>query len=149
MEKVPSKQHARRSVYSDIIPSNSYLEVFVIEARLYRNTEIFGEMDPYVVLNFRGKNFKTRAIDEGGKNPKWNETLILPINSGSTTISALVEEQIKIVCLDEELLIDDMVGSTMIKVKDLLDKKEWIKIQYEGKDCGEILFETRLVQPHR
>ena len=57
------------------------LHITVVEGKLYRNTELFGNMDPFCRLEHRGKKYKTKVIDEGGKNPKWNETFEVPIVS--------------------------------------------------------------------
>ena len=36
-------------------------------------------MDPYVVLEYRVKKFKTKAMHEAGKTPKWNETFDIDV----------------------------------------------------------------------
>jgi Ca2+-dependent lipid-binding protein len=59
--------------------------VEVIEAKLIRDTEMFGKMDPFVKITYdlSKLTYKTRAIDNGGKNVQWNETFT--INLKSTT----------------------------------------------------------------
>ena len=44
----------------------------VRQAQLFRDTETFGKMDPFVVLEYRGQKFKTKTHNSGGKNPQWN-----------------------------------------------------------------------------
>jgi Ca2+-dependent lipid-binding protein len=29
-------------------------------------------MDPFVVIFYQGKEYKTKVLEEGGKNPVWN-----------------------------------------------------------------------------
>lgn len=36
-------------------------------------------MDPYVQVEHKGKVYKTLTIEEGGKNPRWNETIAIPL----------------------------------------------------------------------
>ena len=44
-------------------------------ARLTRDTEMFGSMDPYVKVKYDGQKYKTKVHNGGGKNPSWNDTL--------------------------------------------------------------------------
>jgi Ca2+-dependent lipid-binding protein len=44
----------------------------VIEGKLFRDTEAVGEMDPFILIEYKGKKFQTKVHEEGGKNPKWN-----------------------------------------------------------------------------
>ena len=43
----------------------------IIEAKLFRNTEAFGKMDPYVRIEYNGKTYKTKTIRDGGMEPVW------------------------------------------------------------------------------
>ena len=45
------------------------LTVTVIEARLTRDVEMFGKMDPYVVITNRMQTWKGKEHTDGGKNP--------------------------------------------------------------------------------
>ena len=80
------------------------LKLKIVEGKLTRNTELFGNMDPFVLIEYRKQKFKTKVIDEGGLNPKWNETFMIPIFS--------VEDLLTITCKDQDLIIDDFVGKT-------------------------------------
>lgn len=48
------------------------LIVTIHSGKLFRDTEVIGEMDPYVYIEYRGKRYKTSILDEGGKNPEWH-----------------------------------------------------------------------------
>ena len=48
------------------------LQCHVIDGKLFRDTELIGEMDPFVKFELDGKKYKTNIIDEGGKNPRWD-----------------------------------------------------------------------------
>jgi len=55
---------------------------------LYRNTEILGEMDPYVVIYWNGKKkFRTSTAKNAGMQPEWNHTLEIPVYSLSDEIT--------------------------------------------------------------
>ena len=51
----------------------SALNITVVEAKLTRDTETFGKMDPYVVITNDGQKYKTKVLDGAGKTPKWNQ----------------------------------------------------------------------------
>lgn len=42
-----------------------------MKAILTRDTDTFGKMDPYCILNFNGIEFKTSVHKSGGKEPVW------------------------------------------------------------------------------
>jgi len=73
-----------------------------MSALLSRNTDIIGQMDPYVQIEIRKMKYKTRVLREAGLKPQWNESFVIPIIS--------LQEDILISCYDQDLIIDDLVG---------------------------------------
>ncbi len=57
-----------------IISHIMMLELQIKKAKIYKNTEIFGKMDPYVKFEVFSKIFRTKTIDQGHQDPEWNET---------------------------------------------------------------------------
>jgi Ca2+-dependent lipid-binding protein len=53
----------------------------VLKGKIYINTELFGEMDPFVIIEYKGSKHQTKTIDEGGANPVWNQALKFPIET--------------------------------------------------------------------
>jgi Ca2+-dependent lipid-binding protein len=54
------------------------LKFIIDSAEIYRNTEVVGEMDPFVTIFYKSLNenetkLKTTVVQEGGKNPKWKD----------------------------------------------------------------------------
>jgi len=47
------------------------LRVHMIEAKLKRDTETFGKMDPYIIINTRQQRVRTKTHNNAGKTPKW------------------------------------------------------------------------------
>ena len=72
------------------------LRVMVVEARLTRDTETFGKMDPFIEIKHQGKTHSTPAHQDGGKTPKWGHTLELSFESEKETV--------ELACLDEDIL---------------------------------------------
>jgi len=57
------------------------LTMLIIDGLLLRDTEMMGKMDPFIEIVYKGKKYKTTTIQEGGKNPVWNQLLEIPIES--------------------------------------------------------------------
>ena len=109
----------------------------VLEARLTRDTELFDKMDPYCVLNYKGKKIQTRVHEGGGKTPKWNEefTIMLEDNGG----------ELQVIIMDSDMVTDDTVGGICIGMRHLVATepvKEWYELQYKNKSAGKVLLET-------
>lgn len=52
------------------------LKINIHSAKLERDTEAFGQMDPYLKLFIDGKLVKqTAKLDGAGKTPEWNEEI--------------------------------------------------------------------------
>lgn len=50
------------------------LKLKVLEAKLKRNTDWFGKMDPYAILYIDKQNVVQTSVKQGmGKTPVWNE----------------------------------------------------------------------------
>jgi hypothetical protein len=43
-----------------------------MKGKLYRDTEMFGKMDPFVSIEFNKNTYRTTTLDEAGKTPIWN-----------------------------------------------------------------------------
>lgn len=90
------------------------LTIRPISAKLKRDTEVFGKMDPYVVFILGDQRSKTRTNYHGGKTPKWNdEPFSFFVNK---------EVDLKIEVWDEDNLYDDLVGTATVYVDDIRKK---------------------------
>jgi Ca2+-dependent lipid-binding protein len=114
------------------------LHVKVKEARLFRDTETFGKMDPYVILEFREHKFRTKTHESGGKNPKWHDEFELKVND--------LRDEMKFTVFDEDPGSDDKVGYGVVKMSALCINHgvtDWFSIYHNNKPAGQVLFETR------
>lgn len=55
------------------------LSLEIVEGQLIKDTEVWGEMDPFVEVQYLELKYKTATANNGGKKPKWEETLEIPI----------------------------------------------------------------------
>jgi Ca2+-dependent lipid-binding protein len=60
-------------------------------------------MDPYVVIQYKGVNHKTKVAKSGGKAPKWTDEFTLKVGNTS--------DEMKISIYDEDVTSDDFVSS--------------------------------------
>ena len=117
--------------YQFIMATNGKLSLTVVEARLERDTETFGKMDPYVVVHNRMQRMRTATQEDAGKEPVWNETLELDVK--------YIGDDINIWVMDENVMTDACIGEASVKLSSLcvnggLD--DWWTITYKGKKAG-------------
>lgn len=58
------------------------LTLWPLEGKLVRDTEMFGSMSPYLTITFgegKGKKYKTKVCDGGGKKPTWTDEFQLEV----------------------------------------------------------------------
>lgn len=109
-----------------------HLTIQLKEAELTRDTELFGEMDPFTVFRYRDQKQKSKVLDEAGKKPKWeNQEFEFEI----------VDEidQIEMTVFDEDVTCNDLVGSTFLQVGNLIINNgvdQWFEIYYKQKSAG-------------
>ena len=82
-------------------------------------------MDPFVEIEYNEKQYKTKVHEDGGKNPEWNESFDIPIQSMS--------DQVRITCYDEDALSNDLVGTQSFDMEKLCANQginEWLVLEY-------------------
>ena len=110
------------------------LKLHILEARLTRDTEDFGKMDPYCVINTRMQRFRTHTIDDVGKNPVWsNEVFDIDVK--------YIGDDMHIEVFDEDPCKSDLIGEANVKLSAMcinggLD--EWFELGYCGKKAGSV-----------
>ncbi|MFN9910044.1 MAG: C2 domain-containing protein [bacterium] len=76
-------------------------------------------MDPFIKIDFDGNTFKTDAKLEGGHRPIWNHTIRIQVFS--------LKDPITISCYDEDLYVNDFIGSTTFEVQKLCSKQTQLR----------------------
>ncbi|KAF9112572.1 hypothetical protein BGX27_003163 [Mortierella sp. AM989] len=107
---------------------SSSLSVYVHNADHLEDVERLGKNDPYtqITLNYEDKaSFqKTATKKNGGKNPEWNQNLVLD-NYDQTKHQNLYVE-----VFDEEKGVDEPIAFTSIPLRQVLDAPNHV---YKGK----------------
>ena len=85
------------------------LQLKIIQAKFYIDTELFGNMDPYIIIEHNKKKYQTVVKKNAGQQPVWgdSETFSLPLNS--------LEEDVKFSAYDQDLIYDDFLGMNIFK----------------------------------
>lgn len=105
----------------------------LMQAKLTRNTETFGKMDPYCIVKYREEEHKTQTKNNAGKTPVWNQTFDLDIK--------YIGDDIEVSVLDEDVCKSDLIGQCKFKPSTLSVPggiTEWFDIEYHGKKAGQI-----------
>ncbi|URE47194.1 C2 domain [Musa troglodytarum] len=95
------------------------LEVLLIDAKGLKNTDLIGKIDPYVVIQYRGQERKSKTARGQGSNPSWNETFKFLVNSAAADNHQ--QHKITMRVMDHDTFTaDDFLGESTIHVGDLI-----------------------------
>nr|KYP48521.1 Elicitor-responsive protein 1 [Cajanus cajan] len=93
-----------------------FMEVHLVKAKGLYNADIFGKMDPYVLIQYGGQEQKSSVAIGQGKNPVWNEKFMFKVEYPRSS------DQHKLILkiMDNDLYTNEFVGQAIIHVGDLL-----------------------------
>lgn len=80
------------------------LKIHVHEARLSRDTETFGKMDPYCIFETRQQRVRTKMLANAGKTPNWMGEVV-------TIDVKYIGDDINLSVWDDDPGKDDLIGS--------------------------------------
>jgi hypothetical protein len=108
-----------------------------LSAKLTRDTETFGKMDPFCVIHFGGQRQQTQVAKDAGKFPSWNECFSFRRNA---------EDLITVEVWDQDgVSKNDMIGQGSFALASVVAKagksSNWVQLSYKGKDAGQVLLE--------
>ena len=115
------------------------LVITVKTARLTRDTDTLGKMEPYCKLKYDGVKQKTKVHKSGGKTPSWDETFTYDVTDCTILTIAI---------WDKDTFSNDEVGTAQLDVNTLKTHgglTDWVKLQHKGKEVGEIYVEIMYV----
>ena len=92
------------------------LTVWPQAATFAKETDTFSKTDPYVEVKVGQQVQRTRVIEEGGRNPRWNDQL---------NFTATLQDNIRFRIFDKDVAkTDDFIGEVNVPVS---------KVKTEGK----------------
>ena len=84
------------------------LKLNVVQARLTRDTEFFGKMDPFAVIEYRQQKFKTKVKKNAGKTPRWDEQFTIDVK--------YIGDDFYVKVFDEDVTCNEAIGAVMMKM---------------------------------
>ncbi|XP_042404268.1 elicitor-responsive protein 1-like isoform X1 [Zingiber officinale] len=96
------------------------LEVLLVDAKGLKDTDLIGKMDPYVEIQYRDQQQKSKvAYTEGGGNPRWNQKFKFKIHHPLENNS--IRHKLVLRVMDRDTFsADDFVGEATINVGDVI-----------------------------
>jgi len=116
--------------------------VTVVRGEGIKDEHFYARSDPYLKIEFGGKNVKTRAVKHD-RSPDWNETFHFQLKSEHA-------QSINLTLMDDKLGFDDAIGKASISRGDLPafseeEKRLEIPIFKNGQISGLIHLRVKLV----
>ena len=87
---------------------------------------MFGKQDPYLIIKYRNEVHKTRVIEEGGKNPVWNEKFVFHIAS--------ISDDFNIEIRDDDVFGSKPIADCVIKASSFCINggvRDWFTVNYQ------------------
>lgn len=91
-----------------ILEEGGELSLDILGAKLSRDTDFFGKMDPYCILTYLGREMRTKTHNKGGVEPIWNDHFDLDVGHHNTEIHLSV--------WDDDIGSDDLIGECKIPI---------------------------------
>ena len=110
--------------------------VKVIGCRLTHDTETFGKMDPFCLLQTGDQKAMTTVKMDAGKKCEWNETFTFYVKQ---------EDLFKFAVYDEDPTTNDLVGEGFLNISPTFTEKQGFSyaLSYLNKGAGEIDLELQ------
>ena len=119
------------------------LHLKIIQAEFHIDTELFGNMDPYIIIEHNKKKYQTEIKKNAGQKPVWGES-----ESFTLSLSSL-EDDIKFSAYDYDLIYDDFLGMNIFKAGLIAQYEDsgWVPLFIKTMKSGQIEIQTNLLIP--
>ncbi len=121
------------------------LTVRPLNAQLTRDTEMFGKMDPYVKITHGNTVVKSQVNEDGGKTPKWNDSLQMPFYNNQNIVIEVYDK--------EKVGTDKIIGDGILMADQVIQQPNGhfqISLTHDRKSTGTINVSVQLIgQPQK
>lgn len=93
-------------------PSIGQLHLKMFKAKLFHSSGTFEQVEPFVLVEHRGRQYKTKVDIIRGMNPQWYEVLLI-----ENIVS--MDDSVTIKIYDEDILLETPVGVYRTRVREL------------------------------
>jgi len=116
--------------------------VTVVRAEGIKDESFFSRSDPYIKVEFGGKNFRTRAL-ENDRSPDWNQTFHFQLKSDQA-------QDITLTLMDDDFGFDDHMGRAILSNANLphySNEEKFIEVPIKKNDqvTGVIHLRVKLI----
>merc|ERR1712203_706465 len=140
----PKKTESIESVTKPVSTPKKILEpgqvhITVFKARDIEKKGKFGKADPYVKMTLGQQKAKSATV-KNNHNPEWNFKASFDINESTTN-------EVKVELFDEDFGKDDTLGSTVLDLTQVQEKKQLLNQWIPLKNCksGEVLISAEFI----
>jgi len=109
-----------------------------LSAKLTRNTELFGTMDPYCKVVMGKQKVQSEVCENGGKNPHWESSFLVLKRTTEPVCEVEIKEK-------DWLLPDGTIGVCKVNINEVETQKrvlKWYPVLFKDKPAGQILIEA-------
>lgn len=120
----------------------SQIEIWVIRAKLYRNTRCLGKMSPYVNTQVGKKVLKSAVASKSGFDPAWSDVF---------TCSIPDDNNIELTVMDQGFFRNYVIGKGIVELSEILDQGRIdrdIRLYHKGKEAGFIRVVISCINDH-
>ncbi|KAL2629199.1 hypothetical protein R1flu_013885 [Riccia fluitans] len=107
------------------------VKVYLVGATAIRDSEWIGKGDPYAVIECGNQHVKSNTATDQGSKPTWNQKFHFLIDDGVTDIIVKIYNE-------NNLQVDDLIGSAKIPLADIFAKKKLPIQTYSIEPRGDI-----------
>ena len=106
------------------------IRVTIIKAEIKSNLDFIGKLDPFVILNYDGKDYRTKTCQRGGVTPQWNQPFEMDSNPSSVFSFKIC---------DDDTARGDFIGAASLPFEEIRKKLEdygmaFLKLRFTGPE---------------
>jgi hypothetical protein len=129
--------------------ANFELEIRPTKGHFTKNYDTFSKMDPFVMVKYETKQYKSDVAKKQGQDPKWTKSIIIPV-----TLAQIQQDRpVVIQAYDEDAMSNELIGEIVYKLSQIqsfprgpnvvhlydTSKKQnevgWIEVQFELREA--------------
>ncbi len=119
--------------YTFKMAATGTLVVRPLTAALSNDGELFGKADPYVVVQVGNQKQQTQVHKDGGKNPRWNDSLQFSLNNDQVMVFWIMDR--------DHMSAGDCIGEGQVNLMDIVQRRsvnQSYPVLRKGKPNGTI-----------
>ncbi|KAH7300683.1 hypothetical protein KP509_24G074500 [Ceratopteris richardii] len=117
-------------------PRECLLKIRIIECRGLIDRQILGRQDPYIVVDYGGRSYRTGTCKNGGLHPRFNEEFQILISPGAAQSVTLDVFNSNNISADDHIACGTILLHQVLK--DRFHDSRWPLMTKNGRRSGEV-----------